>query len=185
MKNKRAGNRFGKTYIHFDGWPTLGKTGMSLEPNDKNGFRLGFVQINDGGIAVYAKKGKTPILRLGWADFIKKCASIAAVLVTVAMVGCADPAFQQYIQSRQAAIAAMPNSPAKFYEQARLDEQILADKREQQQRAAAAAAIFAAGMANAGAIYAQRAQTPIVYPIIQHNTLGTPLNPLVIRSAGY
>jgi hypothetical protein len=94
MKNKRAGNRFGKSYIHFDGWPTLGKTGMSLEPNDKNGFRLGFIQINDGGIALYAKKGRTPILRLGWADFIKKCASIATVLVTVAIVGCADPAFQ-------------------------------------------------------------------------------------------
>jgi hypothetical protein len=111
--------------------------------------------------------------------------TITLIIAMACLIGCADPAFQQYVQSRQAAIAAMPNSPAKFYEQARLDEQILADKREQQQRAAAAAAIFAAGMANAGAIYAQRAQTPIVYPIIQHNTLGTPLNPLVIRSAGY
>jgi hypothetical protein len=57
----------------------------------------------------------------------------------------------------------MPNGPAKFYEQARLDEQILAEKQQQRERAAAAAVIMGAGVANAGAIYAARAQTPIIY----------------------
>ena len=111
------------------------------------------------------------------------------MIAVACLIGCADSAFQQYIQSRQAAIAAMPNGPAKFYEQARLDEQILADKRQQQQQAAAAGAIFAAGMANAGAIYAARSYTdPYTFQNLQAarpSTLGTPLNPLVVRPAGY
>jgi hypothetical protein len=88
---------------------------------------------------------------------------IAVLLAAIGLVGCADPAFQQYIASRQAAIANMPNGQQKFYEQARLDEQILADKQRQQAQAAQAAAAIGAGMANAGAIYAARAQTPIIY----------------------
>jgi hypothetical protein len=84
-------------------------------------------------------------------------------LITLAlglcMIGCADPAFEQYVNNRQAAIAAMPNGPQKFYEQARLDELIWADKQRQQQQAANAALAIAAGVA-AGA-NAYNASRPI------------------------
>ena len=57
------------------------------------------------------------------------------LLAAISMVGCADPAFQQYIADRQAAIAHMPNGQQKFYEQARLDEQVLAEKQRQRAQA--------------------------------------------------
>jgi hypothetical protein len=80
------------------------------------------------------------------------------------MVGCADPAFQQYIQNRQAAIANMPNGAAKFNAQATLDEQILVDKQRQQQQAANAAAAICWGIANGAAAYnASRPATVNVY----------------------
>jgi hypothetical protein len=63
-------------------------------------------------------------------------------------------AFQQYIANRQAAIANMPNGPQKFYEQARLDEQILAEKRLEEQRAANALILLGQGMQNAAPIQA-------------------------------
>jgi hypothetical protein len=88
---------------------------------------------------------------------------VAVILTAFTLVSCADPAFERYVNSRQAAIANMPNSPQKFYEQARLDEQILADKQRQQAQAQQAAMAFATGMANAGAIYAATARTPIIY----------------------
>lgn len=88
---------------------------------------------------------------------------IAVVLTALTLASCADPAFQQYIANRQNAIARMPNGPQKFYEQARLDEQILADKQRQRAEAAQAAMIIGAGMQQAGQIYAARAYTPIVY----------------------
>jgi hypothetical protein len=102
---------------------------------------------------------------------------IAAVVMTaLTLVSCADPAFQQYIANRQAAIAAMPNGEQKFYEQARLDEQILAEKQRQRAEAAQAAMIIGQGMQNAGAIYAARAYTPIIY---------TPPTHVYVHSYGY
>ena len=72
---------------------------------------------------------------------------ITLILAVTLLIGCADPAFQQYVANRQAAITAMPNGPAKFYEQERLDMQ----RRQQQAQAAvmAAAAGMAAGAAAA------------------------------------
>jgi hypothetical protein len=87
------------------------------------------------------------------------------LMVAMALsVGCADPAFQQYIANRQAAIAVMPNGPQKFYEQARLDEQMLADKQRQQQQAANAAAAICFGIAaGANAYNATRPQNVYVW----------------------
>jgi hypothetical protein len=75
------------------------------------------------------------------------------LLAAISVVGCADPAFKQYIAQRQAAIAQMPDGTAKYYAQERLDEQILAEKHVEQQRAAQAAGIIALGLAGAAAGY--------------------------------
>jgi len=88
---------------------------------------------------------------------------IAVLLAAIGLVGCADPAFQQYITSRQTAIANMPDGNAKYFAQMQLDQQILAEKQLEQQRAAQAAMIIGQGLANAGAIYAATARTPIIY----------------------
>jgi predicted lipid-binding transport protein (Tim44 family) len=86
---------------------------------------------------------------------------ITLMIAVARLIGCADPAFQQYIQNRQAAIAAMPNGRAKYAAQERLDQEIFAEKRRQNQQAANAATAFALGAAaaaaNAGASASQDA----------------------------
>src|SRR4029077_4607289 len=72
---------------------------------------------------------------------------ITLIIAVACLIGCADPAFQQYIQNRQAAINAIPNGAAKYIAQERLDQQILADKQRQNQQAANAAAAIALGAA--------------------------------------
>jgi hypothetical protein len=110
-------------------------------------------------------------------------ARAAIIILTLAtFTSCADPAFQQYLTNRQAAISSMPNGPQKAYEQARLDEQILADKQAEQQRWAAAGAYMAAGMANAGATYAR---TVHFDPPITQVPQGTLLNPIYIKASPY
>jgi len=86
---------------------------------------------------------------------------ITLIIAVACLIGCADPAFQQYIQNRQAAINAMPNGAAKYIAQERLDQQILADKQRQNQQAANAAAAIALGAAAglaAGSAAAHEAQ---------------------------
>ena len=73
------------------------------------------------------------------------------MIAVACLIGCADAAFQQYIQNRQAAIAAMPDGRAKYVAQERLDQEILAEKRRQNQQAANAATAFALGAAAAAA----------------------------------
>jgi hypothetical protein len=80
-------------------------------------------------------------------------------VLALALVSCADPAFQKYIACRQAAIAALPNGQEKFYEQARLDEQIMLDKRRQQQQAAMAASAALLGIA--AGVNAYNASRPV------------------------
>lgn len=94
------------------------------------------------------------------------------LILTIAvacLIGCADPAFQQYITNRQAAIAAMPEGRERYYAQAQLDQQILADKQRQRQQAATAAIAIAGGVAAGAAAYnASRPQyivQPVVYPV--------------------
>jgi hypothetical protein len=72
------------------------------------------------------------------------------IIVLVAMIGllgCADPAFQSYVNERRATIAAMPNGPAKYYAEEQLAQQILADKRRQQQQAEGVVMAGLAGLA--------------------------------------
>jgi hypothetical protein len=111
------------------------------------------------------------------------------MLLAISLVGCADPAFQQYVQQRQVAIARMPNGPQKFYEQARLDEQILVEKQLEQQRAATAALIIAQGMQNAGERYSRAAYTdPFLFQKMQAarpSTLGTALTPVQVKVTDY
>jgi hypothetical protein len=91
--------------------------------------------------------------------------NMMVLAVTALLIGCADPAFQQYIASRQAAIAAMPDGPTKAIAQERLDQQILADKQRQNQQAANAALAIAAGAAAGAQAYsAAQQRTYIVYP---------------------
>ncbi len=73
------------------------------------------------------------------------------MIAVACLIGCADTAFQQYIQNRQVAIAAMPNGRAKYAAQEQLDQQILAEKQRQHQHAVNAATNFALGMAAAAA----------------------------------
>jgi hypothetical protein len=88
----------------------------------------------------------------------------AAVLAAALLCSCADPAFQQYIQNREAAISAMPNGYAKAEAQERLDQQILADKQRQNQQAANAAIAIAGGIAAGAAAY--NATRPVyIYPV--------------------
>jgi hypothetical protein len=99
-----------------------------------------------------------------------KISKLAIMLAfTVSLIGCADPAFQQYIEQRQAAVTAMPSGPAKFYEQARLDEQVLAEKRRQQAEAAQAAAAIGAGMQQFG--YQMQQQAQFNNALLQQNML--------------
>jgi hypothetical protein len=80
------------------------------------------------------------------------------------MVGCADPAFQQYVANRQAAINTM-HGAARENAQAQLDMAIMADKQRQQQQAAAAAVgIAGAALGVAGGIAAARSR-PYYYPV--------------------
>jgi len=102
----------------------------------------------------------------------KKKQEMRIITLTIAvacLIGCADPAFQQYIQNRQVAINAMPNGAAKYIAQERLDQQILADKQRQNQQAANAAVAIAGGIAAGAAAYnASRPQyivQPVVYPV--------------------
>jgi hypothetical protein len=82
-------------------------------------------------------------------------------ITMLSLFGCADPAFQRYVQSRQASIAAMPNGAAKYQAQAILDEQIYAEKRRQEAQAQAAVMAGAAGLAAAAEANAYR---PYYYP---------------------
>ena len=86
------------------------------------------------------------------------------LLWAIALIGCADPAFQQYTQNRQAAIASMPNGAYKYQAQAVLDQQILEDKRRQQAQAQQAAMGIAAGLA-AGADAYNASRPVYVYPV--------------------
>ena len=61
------------------------------------------------------------------------------MIAVACLIGCADAAFQQYIENRQAAIAAMPDGRAKYAAQELLDQQILAEKQRQHQEARNAA----------------------------------------------
>jgi hypothetical protein len=79
--------------------------------------------------------------------------AIFALLTVATLASCADPAFQQYIAQRQAAIAQMPNGPAKSDAQERLDYQIMQEKQLERQRAANAALAISAGMAAGAAAY--------------------------------
>jgi hypothetical protein len=72
---------------------------------------------------------------------------IAAILGTALLASCADPAFDNYVASRQAAIAGMPNGPARYQAQMILDQQIYADKRRQEAQAQNAAMAIAGGLA--------------------------------------
>ena len=92
----------------------------------------------------YPGSGSLPMNRL----FLALC---AAVLLVATLSGCADTAFQSYVQNRAAAIASMPNGPAKYKAQEQLDQQILAEKQRQHQQAVNAATNFALGMAAAAA----------------------------------
>ena len=89
------------------------------------------------------------------------------MIAVACLIGCADPAFQQYIQNRQVAINAMPNGAAKYIAQERLDQQILADKQRQNQQAATAAVAIAGGIAAGAAAYSasQPHYYPVVYPV--------------------
>jgi len=83
---------------------------------------------------------------------------ITLMIAVACLIGCADPAFDQYIRNRQAAIAAMPNGRAKYMAQEQLDQQILAEKQRQHQQALnaaqgmmiGAAAAVAGGMGSQG-----------------------------------
>lgn len=114
--------------------------------------------------ARWASQALTALSRL-----VKKHRVLRVMLLTLAVstvVGCADPAFQQYIVDRQAAINGMPNGANKYVAQERLDQQILADKQRQNQQAANAGAAIAAGVAaGANAYNASRpVYVPVVYP---------------------
>lgn len=87
--------------------------------------------------------------------------------IMMMLAGCADPAFQQYIQQRQAQIAVMPEGQAKYYAQERLDQQILADRQRQNQQAQNAALAIAAGMAAGAEAYnaSRPVYVPVVYPV--------------------
>jgi len=77
---------------------------------------------------------------------------IMVMTAVACLIGCADPAFQQYTANRQASINGMRNGQEKFYAQQMLDQQVLADKQRQNQQAAAVALTalgVAAGVANA------------------------------------
>jgi hypothetical protein len=76
------------------------------------------------------------------------CFILTALMALLGLTSCADPAFQNYIANRQAAITAMPNGPDKYYAQERLDQQVLAEKHRQYQEAQNA---MAAGLAGAAA----------------------------------
>jgi hypothetical protein len=87
------------------------------------------------------------------------------VITAISLIGCADPAFQRYVQSRQAGIAAMPNGTAKYQAQAILDEQIYAEKRRQEAQAQAAVMAGVAGLAAGAAAAAEaNAYRPYYYP---------------------
>jgi hypothetical protein len=94
---------------------------------------------------------------------------ITLMIAVACLIGCADSAFQQYTQNRQAAINAMPNGDAKYIAQERLDQQVLADKQRQNQQAANAGAAIAGGIAAGAAAYnASRPQyivQRVVYPV--------------------
>lgn len=98
----------------------------------------------------------------GMSDSVMK---LILSLVALLMVGCADPAFQQYIAQRQAAVNAMPPGGMKEYAQERLDQQVLEEKRLEQQRAQAALAAGLAGAAagaQAAAAYNYRPQPVVI-----------------------
>jgi hypothetical protein len=82
--------------------------------------------------------------------------TIAALTVAISIwiTGCADPAFQNYIASRQTAISTMPNGYAKYEAQQMLDLQILTEKRRQQEQLTAGV-VAAAASWNAGQAYNQ------------------------------
>jgi hypothetical protein len=111
------------------------------------------------------------------------------MVLGICMISCVDPAFQQYIQERQAAIATMPDGAQKFYEQARLDEQILADKRQQEERVAAAMIVAGQGMQNAAVNYQNAMNQAATNNAIimqsfmsrPQSTLGTALNPVQVQ----
>ena len=49
-----------RTIAYFEQRGALGVTGIELEPYDKGGKRLGYVQISDGGIRVFQKHHSKP-----------------------------------------------------------------------------------------------------------------------------
>ena len=84
-----------------------------------------------------------------------KLIMIAALALT--LVSCSDPAFQQYVNNRQAAINGMRNGTARENAQYQLDMAIYADKQRQQQQAAAVAVgVASAALGVAEGIHAAR-----------------------------
>jgi len=72
---------------------------------------------------------------------MKKSKLIAIAALALTLVSCSDPAFQQYVNNRQAAINGMPNGYAKYQAQQQLDATIYADAQRQQTQAASAAVV--------------------------------------------
>jgi len=84
-------------------------------------------------------------------------------LVCALLAGCADPAFQGYIEERKAAIASMPEGPSKYHAEEQLAFMVYQEKRRQEAQAQEAAMGIAAGMA-AGVAAAQEVNRHYYYP---------------------
>jgi hypothetical protein len=86
------------------------------------------------------------------------------IITAISLIGCADPAFQRYVEARQAAIGTMPNGAAKYQAQENLDAQIYAEKRRQEAQAQAAVMAGVAGLAAGAAAAEANAYRPYYYP---------------------
>ena len=64
------------------------------------------------------------------------------MIATVCVIGCANPQFEQYAQSRQAEIARMPNGNAKQQAQANLNAKRKIDDQRKKDQGADSAAII-------------------------------------------
>jgi hypothetical protein len=100
---------------------------------------------------------------MGGSTEMKLKKTIILTLACASLTSCADPAFQNYIQSRERAIAAMPNGPSKYHAEEQLALMVYQEKRRQEAQAQEAAMGIAAGMA-AGAAAAQEANRHYYYP---------------------
>jgi hypothetical protein len=97
------------------------------------------------------QKTKQNKIELAFMRLLLAVLKTAMIFVTMCLIGCADPAFQQYVASRQAAVATMPNGEARYFAQMQLDQQILAEKQLQQQQAANVMMAIGAGITAASA----------------------------------